>query len=448
MASLRGKLTYTQIIMMSFLCIILFGTILLCLPVSAKSGEWTPFVDSIFTATSATCVTGLVVFDTYTHWSVFGQIVILLLIQIGGLGVMTCFSMIALLMRRRINLGERRLIMQSAGSLQIGGIVKLIQHIILCTAVCEGLGLFILSFVFCPKLGFGTGLWYALFHSISAFCNAGFDLMGKYGDFSSLAGSEFARNPTVNLTVIFLVVTGGVGFLVWGDMLRHRFHFKDYDLHSKIVLLTTGVLILAGTILFFLFENNNSLSGMTSGQKLLASLFQAVTPRTAGFNVVDLSAMSGSGTLLTMILMFIGGSPGSTAGGIKTTTFFVLALGALTAARRYGSITVFKRKLDGHTVIRASAIATLYMLCVAVVFMIISALEPFSFDEILFECVSAIGTVGLTKGITPALTSGSHIALMILMYAGRIGGLSLMLVLAENRRNIPVERPTEKILIG
>ena len=448
MASLRGKLTYTQIIMLSFLCIILIGALLLCLPISTKSREWTPFVDCLFTATSATCVTGLVVFDTYTHWSGFGQVVIILLIQIGGLGVMTCIAMIALLLRRRINLGERRLLMQSAGSMQIGGIVRLMRRIILCTAICEGLGFLILSCVFCPKFGLGTGLWYALFHSISAFCNAGFDLMGRYGEFSSLAGSIFAFNPIVNLTIIFLIVVGGMGFLIWGDIFHHRIHFKDYRLHSKIVLVTTGVLIFAGTVLFFIFENDYSLKGLTFGQKLLASLFQSVTPRTAGFNTVNLSAMSGSATLLIMILMFIGGSPGSTAGGIKTTTFFVLMLGALTAARRYGSITVFKRKLDGHSVIQASSVAALYITCVSVAFMVISALEPYSFNEIMFECISAIGTVGLSKGITPMLSSGSHIALIILMYAGRIGGLSLMLILAENRRNIPVERPTEKILIG
>lgn len=448
MSTLHGRLTYTQIIMLSFLCIILFGTVVLCLPISSKSGEWTPFVDAMFTATSATCVTGLVVFDTYLYWSSFGQLIILLLIQIGGLGLMTCIAMIALLLRRKITLGERKLLMQSAGAMQISGIVRLIQRIILCTAVFEGLGIIVLSFVFCPKFGFGSGLWCAVFTSISAFCNAGFDLMGRYRPFSSLAGSEFAMNPVVNIVIILLIVTGGIGFIVWRDIFHHKINFREYELHSKIVLVTSGVLIVFGTILFFIFENNYSLSGLRSGEKLLASLFQSVTPRTAGFNAVDTGAMSDSGSLLTMILMLIGGSPGSTAGGIKTTTFFILILGALTSARRYGSITVFKRKLDDHVVVQASAILVLFTACVSIATMIIAAIEPFGLKEILFECVSAINTVGLTLGITPQLSSASQIILMILMYTGRIGGLSLMLVLSENRRVVPVARPTAKILIG
>ncbi|NCC67873.1 MAG: Trk family potassium uptake protein [Clostridia bacterium] len=448
MSMLHGRLTYTQIIMLSFLCIILFGTVVLCLPISSKSGEWTSFVDAMFTATSATCVTGLVVFDTYLYWSGFGQLIILLLIQIGGLGLMTCIAMIALLLHKKITLGERRLLMQSAGSMQISGIVKLIKRIILCTAICEGLGIIVLSFVFCPKFGFGSGLWCAIFTSISAFCNAGFDLMGRYRPFSSFAGSEFAMNPIVNIMVIFLIVTGGIGFIVWRDIFHHKTHFRDYDLHSKIVLVTTAVLILGGTVLYFIFEYGYTLSGLRFDKKILASLFQSVTPRTAGFNTVDTGAMSDSGSLLTMILMLIGGSPGSTAGGIKTTTFFILVLGALTSARRYGSITVFKRKLGDQVVVQASAILILFTTCVAIATMIISAIEPFGLKEILFECISAINTVGLTLGITPQLSSASQIILMILMYTGRIGGLSLMLILAENRRNAPVTRPTAKIMIG
>lgn len=448
MSTLRNKLTYTQMIVLSFFLIIFFGAILLSLPVSSRAHEWTSFVDAMFTATSATCVTGLVVFDTYTHWSVFGQVIILILIQIGGLGVMTCIAMILLFLKRRISLGERRLLMQSAGSLQISGVVILIRRIIKGTAIIEACGAVLLSFVFCPKMGLFAGIWNAVFHSVSAFCNAGFDLMGKYCQFSSLTSQWLATNPIVCLTISLLIIIGGIGFLVWSDFVKHRFNFSKYEVHSKIALVTTGALLLLGAVLFFIFDYNYSLAGMSFGQKLLSSLFQAATPRTAGFNTVDLTAMSDAGTTLTMLLMFIGGSPGSTAGGIKTTTFMVLLLGALASARRYGSITIFKRKLDEHTVIQASAIATVYTIGVIVAAILISTMEPFSMTQIFFEAISAIGTVGLSLGITPTLTIGSKIILMLLMFAGRVGGLSLMLVLAERRISVPIERPTVKILIG
>lgn len=448
MSSLRNKLTYTQMIVLSFFLIILVGATILCLPISSRTKEWTPFLDAMFTATSATCVTGLVIYDTFSHWSVFGQVVILILIQIGGLGVMTCIAMIALFLKRRISLGERRLLMQSAGSLEISGIVKLILRILKGTIVVEGCGAILLSIAFCPQMGFIRGVWNAVFHAVSAFCNAGFDIMGKYGKFSSLTGNGLAANPLVCLTITALIIIGGIGFLVWGDIVKNKRDFSKYQVHSKIILVTTGILVLSGAVLFFIFEYNHSLAGLSLGQKLLNSLFQSVTPRTAGFNAVDMSTLSGSGTILTMLLMFIGGSPGSTAGGIKTTTFVVLLLGALSSARRFGSITIFKRRLDEHTVIQASAVATIYASIIIIAVMAISAFEPFSITEILFEAISAIGTVGLSMGITPYLSSISEIILMLLMFAGRVGGLSLMLVLAERRISVPIDRPTVKILIG
>lgn len=448
MSRIREKVTYTQMIMLSFCFIILVGAFLLCLPISSRSGQWTSFLDAMFTATSATCVTGLVVFDTLTYWSGFGHVVIMLLIQIGGLGVMTCVAIIALIFRMRISVGERRLLMQSAGANQIGGIVKLILRIVKITAVVEGFGFIMLSIAFCPDMGFFTGIWKALFHSVSAFCNAGFDILGAAGKFTSLAGSEYALNPLVNFTIMILITTGGIGFIVWGDVLRKGFHFKKYEVHSKIVLLTSGTLLILGTAAFFIFEYDHSLAGMTVGEKLLASLFQSVSPRTAGFASIDLAKMSDPGTLSSIVLMFIGGSPGSTAGGIKTTTFIVILLGAFTSARRYGSITLFKRKLDYDTVVKASAIASVYLICVLGAVFIISAIENAPFLTILYECVSAIGTVGLSIGLTPTLSSVSEIVIILLMYTGRIGGLSLMLILAENRRSVPIERPTAKILIG
>ncbi|MBP8639891.1 MAG: Trk family potassium uptake protein [Oscillospiraceae bacterium] len=444
----RHKLTYTQMIALSFFCLIFTGALLLTLPISSRAFEWTSFIDALFTATSASCVTGLVIADTYTHWSVFGQVIILILIQIGGLGVMTCIALIALFLKRRISLSERRLLMQSAGSLQISGIVKLLKRILIGTAIVEGAGIIILSFVFCPKMGFFPGLWNAIFHSVSAFCNAGFDLMGKYGQYMGLSSAGLQFNPIVNLTIMSLIVTGGIGFVVWTDVARHKFNFKKYELHSKIALITTAVLLASGTVLFFIFEYNKAFEGFTFGQKVLASMFQSVTPRTAGFNTIDESTLSESGKALTTLLMFIGGSPGSTAGGIKTTTFAVLVLSALAAAKRYGSITVFKRKLDDNTILQASSILTVYIACVFTAVLIISALEPYSLTQVLFETVSAIGTVGLTLGITPTLCAGSKIVLIILMFTGRVGGLTLMLVLAERRRNIKITRPTSQILIG
>ena len=448
MSNLRKKLTYTQIIVLSFLSIILIGSLLLTLPLSSRSGEWTPFLDAMFTATSATCVTGLVVYDTYTHWSAFGQAIILVLIQIGGLGIMTCIAMLSLILKRRISLSERRLLMQSTGSLQHNGIVILIKQIITGTAIVELCGALLLAIVFCPRMGFTVGLWNAVFHSVSAFCNAGFDLMGRYSAFSSLSGDGLYNNPIVMITLMLLIVIGGIGFLVWNDVIKKRTSFKKYEVHSKIVLTTSALLIGIGFVLFFIFEYKHSLAGMSLGQKLLNALFEAITPRTAGFASVDLNSMSDSGTLLTMILMFIGGSPGSTAGGIKTTTFVVLLLCALNSARRYGSITVFKRKLDQNTVAQASSIATVYAAGVFIAAMIICALEPYSFTQIVFEIVSAVATVGLSTGITPNLCAASQILLMVLMFAGRIGGLTFVLVLAERRINVPISRPTVKILIG
>ena len=448
MSNLRKKLTYTQIIVLSFLSIILIGSLLLTLPLSSRSGEWTPFLDAMFTATSATCVTGLVVYDTYTHWSAFGQAIILVLIQIGGLGIMTCIAMLSLILKRRISLSERRLLMQSAGSLQHNGIVILIKQNITGTAIDELCGALLLAIVFCPRMGFTVGLWNAVFHSVSAFCNAGFDLMGRYSAFSSLSCDGLYNNPLVMITLMLLIVIGGIGFLVWNDVIKKRTSFKKYEVHSKIVLTTSALLIGIGFVLFFIFEYKHSLAGMSLGQKLLNALFEAITPRTAGFASVDLNSMSDSGTLLTMILMFIGGSPGSTAGGIKTTTFVVLLLCALNSARRYGSITVFKRKLDQNTVAQASSIATVYAAGVFIAAMIICALEPYSFTQIVFEIVSAVATVGLSTGITPNLCAASQILLMVLMFAGRIGGLTFVLVLAERRINVPISRPTVKILIG
>lgn len=442
----KVHLTYTQIIALGFLFTILCGSILLSLPASARSGVSTPYLDALFTATSATCVTGLIIFDTYSHWSLFGQVVILTLIQVGGLGFMTVITMFSLFLRRRISIHERKLIMQSAGSMQISGVVRLIKRILLGTLIFEGAGAILLAIRLCPEMGFSQGVYNAVFHSVSAFCNAGFDIMGKYGAFSSLTG--YRGDFLVNFTISILIAIGGLGFIVWSDIIKKRFNVKEYDLHTKIVLAATGFLIVSGTVLFYVFEKDYSLSHLSGGEKLMASLFQSITPRTAGFNTVDMSALSDSGNLLLTILMFIGGSPGSTAGGIKTTTFAVLMLGALTSSRHLKHITVFKRRLDESAVKEASAVFMIYLAAVIVSSLAIGTMETEPLKNIMFEVVSAIGTVGLTTGITSSLGLVSKIILIILMYGGRLGGLTLMLSLAEKKAVTPIERPIEKILIG
>lgn len=448
MSSLRNKLSYTQIIVLSFLIIILVGAFLLALPVSSRDHSWTSPLDALFTATSSTCVVGLLVLDTYSHWSPFGQAVLLVLIQIGGLGVMTCLATLSLILNRRISIAERRLLIQSAGLLRHSGVVLLLRRIVFGTAIAELCGALLLSVAFIPKMGFSSGLWNAVFHSVSAFCNAGFDLMGKYGAYSSFTNAEFSNSPLVLITLTLLIISGGIGFLVWNDISQKRRKFKEYEVHTKIVLSATVSLLVLGTVLFFIFEYNGALADMSFGQKLLHSFFQSVSPRTAGFNSVSLSSLSVSAGLLITLLMLIGGSPGSTAGGIKTTTFVVLLLNAWGSARRYGSTTAFKRKLEKETVAQASAIVTVYVCVIFVAVIIIGALEPHSLSEVLFEVVSAVATVGLSTGITPSLCAASHIILAILMFAGRIGGLTFVLVLAERRVNVPIDRPPAKILIG
>ncbi|HOO27261.1 MAG TPA: potassium transporter TrkG, partial [Lachnospiraceae bacterium] len=425
------RLTYTQYIALGFLFLILTGSLLLTLPFMNRSGQWTPFLDALFTATSATCVTGLVVHDTYTYWNTAGQLVILLLIQIGGVGFMTVIALFSLIARRQITLHERKLLMQSAGAIKVGGIVQLVKQILLVTLCIEGAGTLLLATRFCrdPKLGFGRGLYFSLFHSISAFCNAGFDLMGAKEKYSSL--TSYMMDPVVNFTVIILIILGGLGFIIWNDLGRNKWHFQRYALHTKLGLTATAILIVGGTILFFIFEFSRTQSGMNLGQRLMVSLFDAITPRTAGFNTSDMTHFSDSSIMLTIVLMFIRANPGSTAGGIKTTTLLVLILSISATCNHSSSISIFKRKLEDNIVRQAAAIATIYLFAIFFCSMIICAIEPYSMKEVLFETTSAAGTVGLTLGITPFLGTVTRLLLILLMYGGRIGGLTLALVLAE-----------------
>lgn len=440
------SISTTRLIALSFLLVILSGSFLLCLPLSSSSGEWTGFVDAFFTATSATCVTGLVVFDTFSHWSVFGQLVILLMIQIGGIGLMTIIIMLFIFLKKKISLHERLILMQSAGTVRISGMVKLVMRVIKGTLFCEGIGALFLAIRFIPEMGFVRGLYYAVFHSVSAFCNAGFDLMGRYEQFSSL--TSYKNDFIVNITIMLLITVGGIGFLVWDEIVRYKFHFHKYSLHAKIVLTTSVFLIAAGTAGFFIFEYNHSLSELSVSGKLLSSAFMSVTTRTAGFNTLDTSALSESGSLLSMVLMFIGGSPGSTAGGIKTSTLAVVFFAMISMSKGHNGVTLFKRSLGSDIVKQAAVIIVIYLTGILVATMIICHIEPYPITDILFETISAAATVGLSRGLTPSLCTVSHIILAFLMFGGRIGGLSLMLVFGEQKPQPPLKRPTEPIIIG
>lgn len=440
------KLNYTEIIVLGTLFLIIIGALLLSMPISSREGTYTPFTDSLFTAASAFCVTGLIIYDTFKHWSIFGQLVILTLIQVGGLGFMTIITLFSMFLRRKIGLKERRLLMESANTLKIGGIVYLVKKILIRTFIFESIGAILLSLKFVPLMGLKEGLYNGIFHSISAFCNAGFDLMGKYGQFSSL--TAFVDDPIVNFTIMSLIVIGGLGFVVWDDIAENFINFNKYHLHTKIVLFTTAILILGGTVIFYIIEYNHSMASFSIIERILASLFQSITPRTAGFNTINLSQLSQGGSLLTMVLMIIGGSPGSTAGGIKTTTFLTLLISAWASAKQSSDVTIFKRRLETDSIKKASAITVIYLTIAFVSIMLISAVQDFSLEEITFEVFSAIGTVGLTMGITPNLNTFSKILISLLMYCGKVGVLSVAAVIAEKKEPSPLCRPFEKIIIG
>lgn len=441
----KNKLSQTQFLVIGFLTIITIGTILLMLPVSSKDGHFTPFLDSLFTSVSATCVTGLVVVDTFTHWTVFGQVVILCLIQVGGLGFITIGVMFSLILRRRIGLKTRGLLQESVNTLKLGGIIKLTKKIVQGTFCIEGIGALILGIRFCFDLG-PKGIYYGIFHAVSAFCNAGFDLMGFETEYNSLC--NYASDPVVNIVIMALIIIGGIGFVVWDDIMVHRLRFKKYSLHTKIVLVTTLFLVFAGAALFFIIEYNNTMQGMNLGERILASLFSSVTTRTAGFNTIDSGALTGASKLIMVVLMFIGGSPGSTAGGIKTTTIFVLVVNLISGISRGHSGSVFKRRFDDEAVHKSSTVFLLNLLLAVIACIAILAVNRLAFEDVLFEVFSAIGTVGMSTGITRELNILSRIIIMLLMFCGRVGSLSFALSFMQKKKVAPVYYPEEKISIG
>lgn len=446
---LTGKkhLSSFQIIIAGFLIVILIGSFLLMMPFSSSNGEFTPFLSSLFTATSATCVTGLVVFDTATHWSLFGQAVILLLIQIGGMGVVTIAIAIAIISGKKIGLMQRSTLQDAISAPSVGGIIRLTGFIIKSTALIEVTGAILLFPAFCRDFGFLKGIWYSLFHSVSAFCNAGFDLMGHREQFSSL--TSYSGSGYINLIIMSLIIIGGIGFLTWDDVRHNGIHFRKYRMQSKVILTMALVLIVLPFLVFFFGEFSSPVwDGMTLWEKFWAALFQAVTPRTAGFNTVDLSLFSEAGKTIMIILMLIGGSPSSTAGGMKTTTVAVLFLNLFSVFKRKEDAECFGRRLENDTVKYAAATLLMYLACSLTGGIIISYVENLPILTCLFETASAIGTVGLTLGLTPQLGLISRIILIVLMFLGRVGCLTLVYAAFSGKQGNISRLPKEKITVG
>lgn len=447
---LRNKrFTPVQIIAIGFAAIILIGAFLLSLPVATIDGVKTPFIDCIFTSTSAVCVTGLVTVDTGTYWSYFGKTVIMMLIQIGGLGFMSFATLIALIAGKRITLKERLLIRESMSVSSLQGIVRFARYILTFTFSIELIGALFLSIQFIPEFGLAKGIYYSIFHAVSAFCNAGFDLMGGY---SSVTG--YSGNALIILTLSALIIIGGLGFYVWDDLYNYKIN-RRLSLQTKVVISMSLFLIVFGFVMFFIFEYANpaTLKDMSMKDKLLSAFFASVSPRTAGFNSIDLAGMSMASVLLTIILMFIGGSPGSTAGGIKTSTAGVLLLTVMSVIKGREDTEVFKKKISKETVYKAFAVVVIALGLVFTVTVLLTITESGAgvpFEQYLFEATSAFGTVGLTMGLTQKLTSIGKMIVALTMYAGRIGPLTLLVAIAirsDNKAN-SIKYPEGKILVG
>lgn len=438
----QNKLSSFQIIILGFAGVIVLGALLLMLPISTQNGVVTPFSKTLFTATSAVCVTGLVVFDTASYWSGFGQLIILIMIQIGGLGVISVASFLSMLAGRKISLMQRQTMQNALSAPQMGGIVKLTRFIFLVSFAIEGIGALLLMPVFMTKYGI-RGIWMAVFHSVSAFCNAGFDLMGNQtGQYSSL--TSFAGSGYVTLVICFLIMIGGIGFLTWKDIAVKKTRFKEYSMQTKVILVTTAILIVIPAVFFFFSDFANE----PLKDRICMSVFQAVTPRTAGFNTADLNKMSDAGRSVMMLLMLIGGSPGSTAGGMKTTTIAVLFANAIAVFRKRQNANCYGRRIDDSTVKNASAILFMYVFFSMLSAIIISITDGIPMQMGMFETFSAIGTVGLTLGITPTLSAVSRFVLILLMFFGRVGGLTIIYAAFSQKDASILKYPMENITVG
>lgn len=443
----RRRLSSSQIIMLGFMGVIALGTMLLMLPFARAGAGRAPFLDALFTATSATCVTGLITQDTATYWSVFGQTVILGLIQIGGLGVVTVAVFITRLSGRKIGLMQRSTMQEAIAAPQMGGIIRMTGFILKMVVVIEGIGALALLPVMVTEFGIGRGIWYAVFHSISSFCNAGFDLMGIKEPYSSL--TSYTGSAVVNGIVMLLIVVGGIGFLTWDDVKRNRLHLRRYRMQSKVVLAVTCLLIVLPAVYFYFQEfAMPGWADMTTGEKIFASFFQSITTRTAGYNTVDLTKLTQSGQMIMVLLMLIGGSPGSTAGGMKVTTFAVLFATAIAVFRRRPNAHIFGRRIPNDTAHYAATVLILYLSLFLAGGIFIGCAENMPIMPALFEAASAIATVGVTLGITPDLCVASKIVLIILMFLGRVGGMTIVYAALSAKHPYVSEFPQEKIMVG
>lgn len=443
--SILKKLSSFQIIILGFIGVILLGALLLMLPFSSRADGSASFEDALFTATSATCVTGLVTQDTATYWTPFGQAVILILIQIGGFGVVTIGAILAMISGRKIGLMQRSTMQDSISAPQVGGIVRFTAFAIKITLAVEAVGCLLIMPSFIKEFGVGKGIWYSIFHSISAFCNAGFDLMGVREKFSSLTSLSF--NVPVNIVIMLLIIIGSLGFLTWDDIKTHKLRLKKYRMQSKVILTVSAVLIFFPAIYYF-FEFGGEKWDMTIGERVITALFQAVTPRTAGFNTVDLSMLGGGGTIIMIALMLIGGSPGSTAGGMKTTTIAVLFSAAVSVFRKEKSAKFFGRRISDETVKTASSILLMYIVIFLAGAVAINNIDGVPIRECLFETSSAIATVGLSLGLTPQLSTISHIILIVMMFLGRVGTLTIIYAVISGAHSNVSKLPEEKITVG
>lgn len=432
-----------RILAAGFLFIILIGAILLSLPIATKDFVWTPFIDSLFTSTSAVCVTGLVTVNTARHWSTFGHLVIITLIQIGGLGFMTATTLVAMILGKKITLKSRLIIREQMNTDYLSGMVKLIRYVLLSTFIIEGIGAILLSFQFVPKFGI-KGIWYSIFHSISAFCNAGFDILGD----TSL--EAYSNNLMFMLTISSLIVLGGIGFNVYMDITLRKFKFKNFSVHTKLVLVSTLILLVSGTVLFLLFEGQNisTIGEKSLTNKVSGAFFQSVTTRTAGFASFNQKAMLESSAIMSILLMFIGGSPAGCAGGVKTTTFSLLILTTIAEIKGDTDINIFKKRISINALRKAIAIVVIALLWISTTVLLLTIFENHSFIDLLFETVSSLSTVGLTRDITSSLKNISKIIIAITMYLGRVGPMTLVLAFSNKKSKKKYRETLGNIIVG
>ena len=446
------KLSTTQTVMLSFFLAIFIGSILLALPFSSASGKAVPYIDALFTATTSICVTGLVTLPTVSTWSLFGQIIILILIQIGGLGIITIIFGLLIGLHKKIGIGDRILIQDAFNLNTLSGLVKFVKKVFIGTFVVEGIGALLYMTVFVPEYG-PRGIWISVFNSISAFCNAGIDILSE----DSLCA--YVSNPIINLTTCLLIILSGLGYIVWWDLLQvlKKFRkqkwkcFNSLTLHSKIALSATGVLVLSGTILFFIFEYNNPLTiaGFSFFDKLQASFFQSVTTRTAGFATIPQQNLTNASAIVSLLLMFIGGSPVGTAGGVKTVTIVVLVASALATIRNKDDVVLFHRTISKQSISKAVAVTSVSFIVMFTSTVLLAAVTDANALDIVYETMSATATVGLTRNLTSTLTLWGKIIIIITMYLGRVGPISLLLAFNTKKENKNIiKNPTEEISIG